>query len=85
MPNLVFLTCSNLQILGKTQTGFLDFSQSLTKGNCNNSRISDDIDIKLGPGAKLDKRNKTTSKKRLIVTSCQKIVTSLPFFQFTAN
>ena len=34
--------------------------QSLIKEN---SRTSDDIDIKLGPGTKLDKRNKPTSKK----------------------
>ena len=33
------------------------------KENCHNSISSDDIDIKLGPVTKLDKRNKTTSKK----------------------
>ena len=38
--------------------------------------------MKLGPVTKLDKRNKTTSKK---LTSCQKIVTSLPFFGFLTN
>ena len=37
--------------------------QSLIKENCHNSRTSDDIDKKLGPLTKLDKRNKTTSKK----------------------
>ena len=37
--------------------------QSLIKENCHNSRTSDDIDIKLGPVTKLDKRNKTMSKK----------------------
>ena len=57
--------------------------QSLVKRNCHNSRASD-IDMKLGPVTKLDKRNKITSKK-LTMTSCRKIVTSLPFFQFTAN
>ena len=67
MPNLVSLTRPNLQIMGKTQTGGIsDFqisSQSLLKGNCHNSGTSDDIDMKLGPVTKLDKRNKTTSKK----------------------
>ena len=58
--------------------------QSLIKENCRNSRTSDDIDMKLGPVTKLDKRNKTTLKK-LAMSSCQKIVTSLSFFQFTAT
>ena len=40
--------------------------------------------MKLGPITKRDKRNKTTSKK-LMLTSCRKIVTSLPFFGFLAN
>ena len=46
--------------------GISDFrisGQSLIKVNCHNSRTRDDIDIKLGPVTKLDKRNKTTSKK----------------------
>ena len=33
------------------------------KGNCHNSRTSDDIDLKLGTVTKRDKKNKTTSKK----------------------
>ena len=37
--------------------------QSLIKQNCHNSRTSDDIDMNFGTKAKLDKRNKTTSKK----------------------
>ena len=36
--------------------------QFLIKVNCHNSRASDDIDMKLGPVTKLDKRNKTTSR-----------------------
>ena len=40
--------------------------------------------MKLGPVTKLDKRNKTTSKK-LMMTSYRKIVTSLSFFGFLAN
>ena len=41
--------------------------------------------MKLGPATKLYKRNKATSKKKLTMTSCQKIVTSLSFFGFLAN
>ena len=37
--------------------------QSLIEIYCCNSRSSDDIDMKLGLITKLDKRNKTTSKK----------------------
>ena len=33
------------------------------KENCHNYRTSDDIDMKVGPVIKLDKTNKTTSKK----------------------
>ena len=37
--------------------------QSFLNGNCHNSRTSHDIDMKLQPVTKLDKRNTTTSKK----------------------
>ena len=37
--------------------------QSLIKVNCHKSRTSDDIEMKLGPVTKLEKRNKATSKK----------------------
>ena len=37
--------------------------QSLIKESCHNSRVSDHIDMKLGPVTKPDKRNKATSKK----------------------
>ena len=40
--------------------------------------------MKLGPVTKLDKRNKTMSKK-FDVTSCQNIVASLSFFGFLVN
>ena len=40
--------------------------------------------MKLGPVTKPDKRDKATSKK-LTMTSCQKIVTSLSFFGFLTN
>ena len=58
--------------------------QSLIKENCHNYRTSDGIDMKLGAVTKVDRRNKITSKK-LTMTSCQKIVTSLSFFGFLAN
>ena len=51
--------------------------QSLLKENCQNSRNSDDIDMKLGPATKMDKRNKTTSKKSdndVKSTNCDVIV-----------
>ena len=38
-------------------------SQSLIIENCHNSRSSDDVDMKLGPVTKIDKTNKTASKK----------------------
>ena len=53
--------------------------QSLIKENCHNSGIKNDIDMKLGPVAKLDKRKKTTSKK-LMMTPCQQNRTLLSFF-----
>ena len=85
MPNLVAVTCPSLQILGKTQTGVFPISgQSLIKENCHNSRTSDDIDMKLRPVTKLDKRNKTTSKK-FDDDVMSEIVTSLSFFGFLAN
>ena len=63
---------------------FPDFWLSLLKENCHNSRTSDDIDMKLGPVTKHDQKNKATSQK-FDVMSCQKILMSLPFSQFTAN
>ena len=58
---------TNQKILGKiSDVGISDSQisgQSLIKENCNNSRTSDDINMKLGPVTKRDKRNKTTSKK----------------------
>ena len=67
MPNLISLTYPSLQTLFKAQTGvfpiFGYLVKSLVNKNCNNSRNSDDIDVKLGPATKLDKRNTTTSKK----------------------
>ena len=44
-------------------SNFLISGQSLIERNCQNSRTSDDIDMKLGTSTKFDKRNKTTLKK----------------------
>ena len=44
-------------------SNFWIFGQFLVKKTCHNSRTSDDIDMKLVPVTKIDKRNKTTSKK----------------------
>ena len=51
------------------------------------SRTSDDIDMKLGPVANLDKRNKTTSKifeDNVILENCEVIVIFLIYGQFGA-
>ena len=88
MSNLVPLTRPNLQILGKVQTEVFPISEFLVNllwKLCHNSRTSDAIDMELRPVSRLDKRNKTTSKKKLTMTPYQKIVTSLSFLQFAAN
>ena len=88
MPNLVFLTYpKSTDIVQNLDGDIFDFrisGQSIIKRNCHNSRTNDDIDMKLGTITKLDKKNKTVVKK-MTMTSCQKIVTSLLFFEFTAN
>ena len=58
--------------------------QSFINKNCDNSRTSHDIDIKLGSVAKLDKRITTISNK-LTITSCQQILMSFSIFRFLAN
>ena len=71
--------------------GISDFQisgQSLIKKTFqkfHNSRTSDDIDMKLGPVPKLDKEKQNSLKKKLTMTSCRKIVTSLSFSRFFAN
>ena len=63
VPNLVSIA---LPCLPVSDWGISDFrisGQSLIKDDCHNSRTSDDTDMKLRPVTKLDKRNKTTSKK----------------------
>ena len=44
-------------------SGFRISGQFLINENCHNSRTSNDIDMKLEPVTKLDKKNKATSKK----------------------
>ena len=48
-----------------SERGISDFrisGQSLIKENCHNSRTSDNIDMKLEPVTKIEKRNRATSK-----------------------
>ena len=77
--------------IGQSSDGVIsDFQisgQSCTKENCHNYRTSDDIDMKLGPVTKLDKRNKATSKKfvvDVISENCDIIVIFWIFGQFGA-
>ena len=62
---------------------FWIFGQSLKKENCHNSRISNNIDIKLISLTKLDKGNMTTSKFDNGVISVNCDVNSV--FQFMDN
>ena len=57
--------------------------QSFIEISCQNSRARDDIDMKFGP-VNLTRVTKQC-QENLITMSCQKTVTSLPFFQFKAN
>ena len=68
--------------------GISDFKisgQYLLNENYDNSRASDDINMKLRPITKLDKKNKTTPKKNLTIRLCRENVMSLSFFEFMAN
>ena len=71
-----------------SEKGISDFwisGQSLIKGNCHNSRTSDGIDMKLGPVTKLDKGNKTKSKKfdhEVMSQNCDVIVIFSIYCQF---
>ena len=56
----------SLDIGRNSDGGISDFrisGQSFIKETCHNSRTSDEFDMKPGPVTKLDKRNKTKSKK----------------------
>ena len=66
VPQLLFLTLSSLDIGQNSDRGISNFYISglyLIKGNCHKSSTSNDVDIKLVPVTKLDKRNKTRPKK----------------------
>ena len=52
--------------------------------NCSNSRTSNDVDIRLGPVTKLDKRNRAKSIN-LTMSSCRQILTSLSIFGSMAS
>ena len=77
--------------IGKISEGGISYfrisGQSFIKKNCHNSWTSHDIDVKLGPVTKLDKRNKTTSKKfddDVISKSCD-VISIFPIYgQFGA-
>ena len=88
MLDLVSVNCPCLQILDKSQTGIFSISGFSVKPfiakTYQNSRTSDDVNMKLGPLTKPDKTNKTTSKK-LIMRLCRQIVESLVFFKFVVN
>ena len=62
VPNSVSVSQSS--DIGENSDGdisnFRISGQFLIKVNCRNSRTSDDIEIKLGPVTKLDKRKKIT-------------------------
>ena len=67
MPNLVSLAHSNLQVLGKSQTGVFPISGLLVnplKTKRHNSRTSDYIDMKLGPVIQTEKKNRATLQKK---------------------
>ena len=76
--------------IGQNSDGVIsDFpisGQSLIKENCLNSITSDDIDMKLGPITKCDKRNKTMSKfdDDAITQNCDVIVIFPILSQFAA-
>ena len=90
MSNLVSISCASPDIGQNSDGGISDFripGQSLIKENCHNSRTSGDIDMKLGPVTKPDKRNKTTSKKfdvNVMSENCHIIVIFPIFHQFGA-
>ena len=58
---------SNLRTYDKVQTGVLSISGALVKSftnkNCLNSKISNNIDMKLEPLSKLEMENTMTSKE----------------------
>ena len=88
VPNGIHNSSQSPGIEKNLDRGISDFrisGQSLIKENCHNSRTSDDFDMQLGPVTKIDKRNKTTSKKfdhDIISENCDVIVIFWMFGQF---
>ena len=68
----------NGQNSDKSISNFRIFGQSFINKNCHNWRTNHDFDKKLGPVAKLNKKNTTTSKK-LTMTSCRQVLMLLSF------
>ena len=67
--------------------GISDFQisgQPFIEENCHNSRTSNDIDVKLGPVTKLEKKNTAISKKS-DDSVLSEFMTSLSLFGFIAN
>ena len=79
MPNLT------VPWLDKIQTGVFLISPFLVKSlinqNCPNSRVSNDIDIKLGTESKFENKNLATVK----MASCQQFMAPSSLFRFMAN
>ena len=86
MSNLLSLNCLCLNIWGKIQMGvfpnFQTSCQFFINDNCYHSRTRHDIDMKLGPVTKLDKKNK---KKKYDDGFMSQMVASLSFSQFMTN
>ena len=84
MPNLVSPTRPSFHILGKTPD-FQISGQSFIKKNCHNSRTSNNIDLKLGPVTKLDKRNMTTFDDDVMSINYLNVIVIFPIYgQFGA-
>ena len=88
MPNLVSLFHPSPQILDKVQVGEFPISRILVKflinKNYHNCKTSNDIDMKLGPVTKLDKRNMTTPNN-LTMNLCRQNLRLSSFFQLMTH
>ena len=85
------LTLPSLQILKQNSDGgisnFRISGQSIIKENYHNARTRDDIDMNVRAVTKLDKRNRTTSRKfdhDAMLANCDVIVIFIIFGQFGA-
>ena len=75
MSDLVYRTCSSPQTFGQVQIGVFSIFgfhvKFLINRNYHNSRISDDIDVKLGLLSKIKLESSVVASKSLTVTSCR--------------